>query len=286
MNDGSTDDSWNSIVRLSKSFPWVTGIDLSRNFGQHNALLCGIKTARYPVTVTMDDDLQHPPEEIPSLVRFLLDHDHDVVYGAPEEERHGLLRDASSVLIKRILRLVTKVDSMRQVSAFRAFRTKLTSTFSNYSSPYVSLDVLLTWATGNFGSVTVPHELRARGVSNYTIRSLIRHAVNLATGFSLMPLRVATISGFAFSVFGGLVFAYVLARYFLEGGSIPGFPFLASIIAIFSGVQLFALGVIGEYLGRIYVQAMGRPSFVVRTTTEGLAEDDRDQPEMEKRASQ
>ena len=87
-------------------------------------------------------------------------------------------------------------------------------------------------------------------------------------------------------MFGGLVFAYVLARYFLEGGSIPGFPFLASIIAIFSGVQLFALGVIGEYLGRIYVQAMGRPSFVVRTTTEGLAEDDRDQPEMEKRASQ
>jgi len=279
VNDGSVDGSWEKIVRLSEVYSWVTGIDLSRNFGQHNALLCGIRAARYSVTVTMDDDLQHPPEEIPRLVDFLHQQNRDVVYGTPEEERHSPLRNACSVLVKRVLRQVTKVDTMREVSALRAFRTELASAFSSYSSPYVSVDVLLAWATGNFGSIAVPHELRTQGVSNYTIRSLFRHALNLITGFSLMPLRVATISGFAFSLFGGMVFAYVLIRYFTEGGSIPGFPFLASIIAIFSGVQLFALGVIGEYLGRMYVQALGRPAFVIRSTTREHGDEGRSRPD-------
>jgi undecaprenyl-phosphate 4-deoxy-4-formamido-L-arabinose transferase len=268
VNDGSTDASWEEIKRLSSSHPEVRGIDLSRNFGQHNALLCGIRAARHPVTVTIDDDLQHPPEEIPRLVGFLGESGADVVYGTPEEQKHSPFRNISSFVLKRIIRIAMKVDSMNEVSAFRAFRTDLRSAFAEYSSPFVSVDVLLSWATQDFASLTVPHAERARGTSNYTFRSLFRHAIDLITGFSLIPLRVATISGFLFSFFGVLVIVYVLARYVIEGGSIPGFPFLASTIAIFSGVQLFALGIMGEYLGRMHIRLMGRPAFAIRETTD------------------
>ncbi len=267
VNDGSTDGSWDEIVRLSRSRPWVRGIDLSRNFGQHNALLCGIREAQYPVVVTIDDDLQHPPEEIPRLLNYLQSGNFAVVYGTPEEEKHGAFRNASSILLKSMIRLVMKVDSMSEVSAFRAFRTDLRSAFSQYSSPFVSIDVLLSWATEDFGSITVSHQARSRGTSNYTFRSLVRHSIDLITGFSLIPLRVATLTGFFFSLFGLAVIVYVLTRYIIEGGSIPGFPFLASIIAIFSGVQLFALGIMGEYMGRMHVRLMGRPAFSIRQTT-------------------
>jgi undecaprenyl-phosphate 4-deoxy-4-formamido-L-arabinose transferase len=256
------------ITRLARSNPEVRGIDLSRNFGQHNALLCGIRAARFPVTVTIDDDLQHPPEEIPRVVGFLLDSHSDVVYGTAEEQKHGPFRNISSLLLKRIIRIAMKVDSMDEVSAFRAFRTDLRSAFSEYSSPFVSVDVLLSWATQDFASIAVPHAARARGTSNYTFRSLFMHSIDLITGFSLIPLRVATISGFLFSFFGVLVIVYVLGRYIIEGGSIPGFPFLASTIAIFSGVQLFALGIMGEYLGRMHIRLMGRPAFSIRETTD------------------
>jgi undecaprenyl-phosphate 4-deoxy-4-formamido-L-arabinose transferase len=238
-----------------------------RNYGQHNAVLCGIRAARHDVVVTMDDDLQHPPEEVPKLLA-LLDQGYDVVYGTPAEERHGFMRDVASVVTKATMRAAMRVDIARNVSAFRAFRTELRDAFAGYSAPYVSVDVLLSWATTRFGAVPVRHDLRTTGGSNYTLRGLIRHALNMTTGFSIIPLRIATLTGFACSIFGVGVLAYVIGRYALEGSPVAGFPFLASIIAIFSGAQLFALGVIGEYLGRMHFQVMGRPTYAVRETTE------------------
>ena len=267
VNDASPDDSWEAIRRAAADRPWVRGIDLMRNFGQHNALLCGIRAARHPVIVTMDDDLQHPPEEIPKLLE-LLETGFDVVYGAPADERHGLLRDISSVVTKGTMRAAMNVENARDVCAFRAFRTQLRDAFGSYSGAYVSVDVLLSWATTKFAAVRVAHAPRAKGKSNYTFRALVRHAVNMMTGFSLVPLRIATFTGFLFALFGVGVLVVVLARYATEGSAVAGFPFLASIIAIFSGAQLFALGVIGEYLGRMHFQVMGRPTYAVRTTTE------------------
>jgi undecaprenyl-phosphate 4-deoxy-4-formamido-L-arabinose transferase len=131
--------------------------------------------------------------------------------------------------------------------------------------------VLLTWGTGRFSAVRVKHDRRKEGKSNYTIGKLITVALNLLTGFSTLPLRIASIVGFAFTLFGIGILCYVLTRYFAEGGSVPGFPFLASLTAIFSGAQLFALGIVGEYLARIYVRTMDRPTYAVRSTTEGSA---------------
>lgn len=263
VNDGSRDRSWPVVLELANRYPWVRGIDLKRNYGQHNALLCGIRAAKHDVIVTMDDDLQHPPEEIPKLLA-ILGEGADVVYGTPREEQHDFLRNLASRVTKIALQSTMGAETARKVSAFRAFRTSIREAFEDYRSPFVSIDVLLTWGSTRFASLPVEHQPRAAGVSNYTFRKLVIHAINMMTGFSTLPLQMASIIGFTFTLVGIGVLIYVVGRYFIQGGSIPGFPFLASTIAIFSGAQLFALGIIGEYLARMHFRMMERPTYAVR----------------------
>ena len=262
VEDGSADTSWDVVEEIARKDPRVAALRLSRNYGQHNALLAGLRAARYEVTVTVDDDLQNPPEEIPKLLA-LLEQGHDVVYGTPAQERHELWRTMASRITKMALQSAMGSETARKVSAFRAFRTQVRDAFADYQGPFVSIDVLLTWGTTRFAAVTVTHDERAAGASNYTFRKLVTHAVNMMTGFSIRPLQVASLVGFSFALFGMLVLAYVLVRVALAGGSVPGFPFLASIIAIFSGAQLFALGIIGEYLARMHFRTMHKPSYTV-----------------------
>jgi glycosyltransferase involved in cell wall biosynthesis len=266
VNDGSPDRSWEVIEKLAAENPWVRGISLMRNYGQHNALLCGIRAARHEIVVTMDDDLQNPPEEIPKLLAKIAE-GCDVVYGTPEKEQHGFWRDLASVITKMVLQNSMGATTARQVSAFRAFRTRLRAAFSQYRSPFISIDVLLTWATTRFVAIKVRHEPRAAGTSNYTLRKLIAHALNMVTGFSTLPLQLASWLGFGLTFFGLVILVYVIGRYFVQGGSVPGFPFLASMIAIFSGAQLFVMGIIGEYLARMHFRMMERPPYAVHSTT-------------------
>jgi undecaprenyl-phosphate 4-deoxy-4-formamido-L-arabinose transferase len=267
VNDGSRDGSWGVIEQLAARHRWIRGINLMRNVGQHNAVLCGIRAARFEVIVTMDDDLQTPPEEVPRLLAALTA-GHDVVYGTPRRQSHGLLRDLASTLTKIALQGAMGAETARSISPFRAFHTHLRDAFANYSGPFVSIDVLLTWGTTAFSSIIVKHEPRTIGVSNYTVRKLIAHAMNMMTGFSTLPLQVASIVGFVFTLFGGAVLAYVVGRYLLQGAVVPGFAFLASAVAIFSGAQLFALGIIGEYLARMHFRMMDRPPYAVLSTVE------------------
>lgn len=270
INDGSRDASWQVIASLVEQHNWIRGFNLMRNFGQHNALLCGIRAAAYETAITMDDDLQNPPEEIPVLLAKLAD-GYDVVYGAPRQMQHGFLRNVASRITKRALQNVMGVDAATKVSAFRAFRTQLRDAFGEFHGQSTSIDVLLTWGTTRFTAVDVQFDVRQFGTSNYTLRALIRHAITMITGFSVLPLQLASMLGFGFTLFGIAIFAYVVGRYFLEG-SIPGFPFLASIISIFSGVQLFALGIMGEYLARMHLRLMDRPSYVIREIRESVYE--------------
>jgi undecaprenyl-phosphate 4-deoxy-4-formamido-L-arabinose transferase len=263
INDGSRDSSWTIVQSLASSRPYVRGVDLMRNYGQHNALLAGIRLARHPIIVTMDDDLQHPPSQIARLLERLTDGT-DVVYGVPATEQHGLWRDLASVVTKLVLQRAMGATIARRISAFRVFRTELRGAFTSFVGPFVSIDVLLTWATTRFAAVTVEHHPRTLGRSGYTLRQLITHAMNMMTGFSTLPLQAASLVGFALTLFGVLVFAYVLGRFLIAGVSVPGFAFLASIIAIFSGAQLFALGIIGEYLARAHFRLMEKPAYTVR----------------------
>lgn len=264
VNDASPDQSWHVITDLTQGRAWVHGINLMRNVGQHNALLCGIRAAKYEVVVTIDDDLQNPPDEIPRLLAKLQE-GFDVVYGVPEYQQHGFLRDLASKITKLVLQNAMGAEVARNISAFRVFRTQMREAFQQYRGPFVSIDVLLTWGTTRFGALQVRHEPRREGVSGYTLRKLVLHALNMMTGFSILPLQIASLIGFAFTIFGLLALAFVIGRYLIQGSAVPGFAFLASLIAVFSGAQLFALGIIGEYLSRVHFRTMDRPPYTVRS---------------------
>jgi glycosyltransferase involved in cell wall biosynthesis len=267
VNDGSRDRSWEVICGLSVEYNWIRGINLMRNYGQHNALLCGIRAARNEVIVTMDDDLQNPPDEVPKLLTRLCE-GYDVVYGTPRKESHGLLRDLASRITKVALQNAMGAETAKNVSAFRVFRSNLRVAFERYSGPYVSIDVLLTWSTQRFSAIPVENRPRSGGVSGYTTRKLITHAMNMLTGFSTLPLQISSLLGFILTLFGIAILAEVTIHYLLYGGVVPGFSFLASIISIFSGAQLFALGIFGEYLARVHTRTMDKPPYAVQAKTD------------------
>lgn len=263
VNDGSPDKSWDAIQKLARKYKWVRGIRLMRNYGQHNATLCGVRAAQYETIVTMDQDLQHPPQEIPVLLAEL-ERGFDVVYGSPKRLPQGFWRNLLTANIKRMLARVMGISSVKNISAFRAFRTELRDAFTNFQSPTLIIDVLLSWGTTRFTSVPVEIE-KPEERSNYGFTALVRAALLILTGYSTAPLRLASVIGFVMTLFGLGVFVYVMYIYFALG-SIPGFPFLASIIALFSGAQLFALGIFGEYLARMFDRSMDRPAYVVNET--------------------
>jgi undecaprenyl-phosphate 4-deoxy-4-formamido-L-arabinose transferase len=265
VNDGSRDGSWEQICTLAAVYPWVSGIDLRRNCGQHNATLCGIRAAKYGVTITMDDDLQHPPEEIPNLLAKL-NEGCDVVHGVPKKRPHSWWRNLGSVLTKLVVATAIGIKTIRDVSSFRAFRTDLREVFADYDNPDVMIDVLLSWGTNRFAAVPVDQQPRYAGRSNYRMGQLLRMSLLYLTNFSTKPLRFSNIVGFAFTLLGFIGFLYVVGIYFIQG-SVPGFPFLASTIMIFSGVQLFALGIIGEYLARVFERTAGRRPYTIARTT-------------------
>jgi len=266
VNDGSPDQSWEVISNLAQAHSWVRGIDLMRNYGQHNATLCGIREARYEVIVIMDDDLQNPPREIPKLLEKL-DEGYDVVYGVARKRQQAWWKSLASVIVKRAIAYVMGLRTVRDIGAFKAFRADLRKSFEGFRSPDVLVDVLLSWGTTRFASVKVDESPRTVGKSNYNLFKLIKVSLLVLTSYTTIPLRLASIVGFMFTLFGFGVLTYVLVTYFVAG-SIPGFSFLASTVTIFSGVQLFALGILGEYLARVFERTGGRPTYTIARTVE------------------
>jgi len=266
VNDGSPDHSWEVITELAGRHPWVRGIDLMRNYGQHNATLCGVREARYEVIIIMDDDLQNPPREIPKLLEKL-EEGYDVVYGVARKRQQVWWKNLASAIVKRAIAYVMGLRTVRDIGAFKAFRADLRKSFDDFHSPDVLVDVLLSWGTTRFASVTVDEAPRTVGTSNYNLFKLIKVSLLVLTSYTTIPLRLASILGFVFTLFGVGVLVYVLTIYFTLG-SIAGFPFLASTITIFSGVQLFALGIIGEYLARVFERTGGRPTYTIARTTQ------------------
>lgn len=267
VEDDGGDGSWGVIEQLAAKFSFVRGYQLTRNFGQHNALLCGIRAAQYEIILTMDDDLQHPSQSIGALMQKL-DEGYDVVYGAPVDERHSLLRNFASAATKIALQGAMGAHTARRVSAFRVFRARLRDSFAAYHGPLVNIDVLLTWGTTKFVAIPVEHRARSIGQSTYTIGKLLTHAFNMITGFSTLPLRMASILGLLMTAFGSVILVYlILSQVFAFRFEVPGFTFVAALVSIFAGAQMFALGIIGEYLARMHLRIMDRPVYVVRQST-------------------
>ena len=268
VDDGSRDGSWGAIQAQRRLHPCVRGLRLMRNYGQHNALLAGIQRSQGGYVVTLDDDLEQPPEAIPELLGILDREPADVVYGARAGKRDRITREWEAKAFRTVLGRGLRVGSARGIAPLRAFRGELREVFRRDHGPHISVDALLGWGTTRFASVEVSYASRDVGRSSYGFARRLRHAMLEVTGFTTLPLRIASLLGLVMTVFGLGVLAYVVLRYLIDGGEVPGFAFLASIISLFAGAQLLALGVIGEYLARVHERTMERPPYVVRETDE------------------
>lgn len=267
VDDGSKLETWKVVLNLAHQDEKVIGIRLSRNYGQHSALLAGIRAATYSITVTIDDDLQNPPEEIPRLLTELLEKQLDIVYGRPERVNDKRTRIIGGRVIRILMKTLLGVGQAEAASSFRAFSTRLRDGFSEDMGPNVSIDAVLSWSSNNVGSVIVSHDVRKNGKSNYSFRKLLNFASDTITGYGIVPLQLSTGVGALAIIFGfGLLVFLGIQRLVVESPA-PGFTLLASIITIFSGIQLMILGLIGEYLGRMHYRIMRKPSYVIREST-------------------
>ena len=263
VDDGSSDDSWAVIQALrERHSKQLVAVQLMRNYGQHNALMCGLGLARGEFIVTMDDDLQNPPEEVPRMLAHLKQHDLDLVYGCPKTRNHAGWRNLGASIVWRFYRKVFR--NPVTPTPFRIIRHQLAKSVLFYRLNFTYLDGLLAWCTTRIGGVEVAHHARAQGRSGYSLSKLVALALNLYTNFSLIPLQMVSALGFLTAVSGFLVGMYYLVQFMASNIEVPGFASTIIAILILGGVQLLALGVIGEYVGRLHLNVNRKPQYLVR----------------------
>jgi polyisoprenyl-phosphate glycosyltransferase len=263
VEDGSPDRSWQVLCQLQERHPdRLVIVQLMRNYGQHNALMCGFRRSRGRLVVTLDDDLQNPPEEIPRLIDALETRDLDLVYGGYGHKRHSGWRNAGSALVNAFYRLTFKSDVT--VSSFRVIRRELLDSIFSYNLNYTFVDGLLAWNTQRIGVEPVEHHMRAQGRSGYNIGKLLLLALNLFTNFSLLPLQLVSACGFVAATVGLITALFYLARYLMHQIVVPGYASIIIAVLVLGGIQLLALGIMGEYLGRLHLNVNRKPQYVER----------------------
>jgi glycosyltransferase involved in cell wall biosynthesis len=266
VNDGSpADNSADVCENLSRNNPRVKFLDLSRNFGEHNAVMAGFNYCTGEAAVIVDDDFQNPPSEVIKLVDEL-NEGYDVVYSYYKRKEHRFLRNLGSSFNNLVASILIRKPIDLYLSSFKAINRFVIDELVKYRGPHPYIDGLILRITRNYSRVLVQHDPSLKGRSGYTFWKLVSLWLNMFTSFSVLPLRVATILGFMFSM-AGLVGA---VAFFIEKLLNPDLPvgWASLIISLFiiSGVQLFAIGMLGEYLGRMFLKDSGNPQFVVRRT--------------------
>lgn len=271
VEDGSPDDTWKTARSLHERYPQrVVAVQLMRNFGQHNALMCGFRHARGEIIVTMDDDLQQLPEDVPALIDTLQQGDYDLVYGRFGDRRHAAWRNLGSVLIHHFWRLA--FQSEFRASPFRAIRAAVVRSILTYTLNYTFVDGLLAWNTRRIGDVPVAHRPRAQGGSGYSVRKLLVLSFNLFTNFSLLPLQMISAAGVLAAGLGFAASLYYLVEYLLAHTTVPGYTSVILAVLILGGTQLVGLGMLGEYVGRLHMNVNRKPQYVERQVL-GAADD-------------
>jgi glycosyltransferase involved in cell wall biosynthesis len=265
VDDDSPDGAWTVLERLRLQYgDRLVAIRLMRNFGQHNATMCGLRRARGQVVVTMDDDLQHRPEDLPRLLQHLEVEGLDVVYGTYAQKQHSMFRNFGSWIVNQVFRRLFNLPF--NFSSFRAIRHQVASSITSYDLNYTFIDGLLAWTTTRIGDTPVVHDPRRTGASGYSLRKLLVLALNLITNFSLVPLQMASLVGILAAMGGLTAGAIFVVLYFLGGIEVPGFASIITAVFVLGGIQLLALGTIGEYLGRLHLNFNRKPQFLVRDT--------------------
>lgn len=264
VNDGSRDNSGETLNRLQENHPdEITIIHLAKNFGQHNATLCGMLHSQGDVVITLDDDLQHPPEEIPKLINAYLNGFPDLVYGIPENKKHSLLRNLASFLIRKYGKHIGNTTGTG--SSFRLLSKPLVKELiANHHQHFIFIDEVVHWYTANIINIQVGHHERKKGKSGYSGLRLMGMFFNLIINYTSLPLKAMTYAGFLcalLSFFAGLYF--ILIRIFYD---VPVAGFTALIVTMFfsTGLILLCLGIIGRYFGKMYETLNRKPGFFIK----------------------
>jgi undecaprenyl-phosphate 4-deoxy-4-formamido-L-arabinose transferase len=263
VNDCSPDGSWAAITGLCSSHPWVRALSLRKNAGQHNAIMAGLRIARGRFIVMMDDDLQHDPADIPKLVDQLEQEGYDVCYSRFRARRHALWKRAGSAFNDFVAKLLLKKPLGLYLSPFKAITRGIRDEIIRFHGPSVYLDGLILSSTKRITMVVVDHHERPDGKSGYSLRKSISLWLKMATNFSVAPLRLASWLGMFFSMMGFLAaLALIIQKFTLDAMPIGWSSLIVSVL-ILGGIQLLALGVIGEYVGRILLQVTDAPQTVI-----------------------
>jgi glycosyltransferase involved in cell wall biosynthesis len=269
VNDGSGDDTARVCRELVRAVPVpVTFVDLARNFGEHNAVMAGLRVARGSYVITADDDGQNPPSEVEKLYRHARASGKDVVYTYYAAKRHAPWRNLGSWLANRVADLLLDKPRGLYLSSFRCMNAFVVEQIRQYDGPYPYVDGLVFQVTRNVGCMEVTHQQRRVGRSTYSLRKLVHLWLNLLLNFSVVPLRVSSVLGLVFSVVGFLATLEVVVEALLTNTP-PGWGSFMCALLVFSGVQLLTIGLVGEYVGRMYLTINRRPQSVVRDVVRG-----------------
>ena len=266
IEDCGTDNSWDIIVELAKQDERVHGFKLTRNFGQHAATICGFSKASGRWIITMDDDLEQNPNDIPLLYSKTKE-GYDLVYGIYSQRTHSFWRNVTSAIAKRLFRLAIP-NLNYEYTSFRIIRRDIATKLTDFDSPFPFIDGYLSWLTNNYASVEVEHGKRTNGKSNYSLRELVLHMMNIFVTFSDLPLRIASWLGLATFFIGLLGLIIIITQRLIGQITVSGYTSLMVVITFFGGLQMLLLGCIGEYLGRINFKSSKKPLYLVGKQTE------------------
>lgn len=265
VNDSSPDDSDRVCRDLHARFPEsISYFRLSRNFGEHNAVMAGLNHTSGDHVVILDDDFQNPPEEVLRLVDEARQGDYDVVYSRYDTKRHSLFRNLGSGLHNWLASHLLDKPKSLYLSSFKCLNRFAVDEITGYSGPFPYIDGLVLRATRNIGVLTVRHDARRQGRSGYTLRKLIRLWLNMLLNFSVMPLRLSSLVGLVMVFLGMALAIAVILEKFLHPETPLGWSSLIVTVVTFSGMQLVVLGLVGEYVGHLFLAANRTPQFVIR----------------------
>ena len=266
VNDCSPDNSWAVIAELAREHSFVRGVSLRRNFGQHNAVMAGLHHANGRFVVLMDDDLQHPPEAIGEIIAALSG-GFDACYTHYDDRQHALWKVMGSRFNDAVATLLLNKPRGLYLSSFKGMRREVVQEVIRYDGPYAYVDGLILDITRSITSVRIQHQPRHEGEGNYNLRRSISLWLKMATSFSVLPLRVATLTGFALAAVSALIILFILVEKLLNPDLPRGWASLIATVLFVGGIQTMCLGVMGEYIGRSYLKLNKKPQFVVARTT-------------------
>jgi glycosyltransferase involved in cell wall biosynthesis len=265
VNDNSPDHSEAVCEGLFQAYPEIVRFfSLAKNVGEHNAVMAGLNQSSGDYMVIMDDDFQNPISEVVKLLDYATHHDCDVTYTYYKKKKHSFLRNLGSRINDRVANLMLRKPKNLYLSSFKALNRFIVDEIVKYDLPYPYIDGLILRTTEKIGKIEVEHHKREQGRSGYTLAKLIRLWLNMFTSFSILPLRVATLIGLVFSLIGLVLGVFTVIEKLANPNLPTGYPTTMVVISIFAGIQLISLGMIGEYVGRIFMSFNRKPQYTIR----------------------